>query len=293
MTTRTAVRKSYKLFIGGKFPRSESGRVLPLHAPKGEAHLANYARASRKDLRDAVQAAAKALPIWRDATPSLRGQILYRMAEVLETRKEALIAELREQTGTTVVQARREVEQSIDRLVWYAGWADKFVQCFGTVNPVAAPYFNCTVPEPVGIIGVVAPDQPALLGVISKLAPALVSGNVTVVIASETAPLTAIGLAEVVATSDVAAGVVNILTGKRAELLPHLASHMGVGAIDYSGDDATEAALLQRESAGNLKRIMIRTRPHLTEWFDNTAGQSPYWIADLCEMKTAWHPMGL
>lgn len=290
---RIHVRKTYKLYIGGKFPRSESGRSLPVKAPRGKDIVAYISHASRKDLRDAVAAAQKAQAGWHKMTAYLRGQILYRVAEMVETRKSAFVDELQRTTTQTVAQARNEVEAAIDRLVWYAGWADKYVQCFGSVNPVAAPFFNFTLPEPIGVVGVIAPDECPLLGLVSKIAPAIISGNAVVVVASETAPLTAITFAEVLATSDVPAGVVNILTGLRKELLPVMAGHMGVHAIDYSGTHADEIARMQQEAPANVKRIIVRETPKGRQWFDAALGQSPYWITKLCEMKTAWHPIGL
>lgn len=285
--SRVDVKKTYKLFIGGKFPRSESGRALKIKD-------INYSHASRKDLRNAVVAAEKAQNDWQSATPYLRGQILYRSAEMLETRKAAFSAEIVLQTGVTSAQANREVEASIDRLVWYAGWSDKFAQIFGSVNPVGLPFFNITAPEPMGIVGIVAPEEAPLLGLVSKIAPAIVSGNAVVVIASEKAPLTAISFGEVLATSDLPGGVVNILSGEKKELLSVLADHMGVKAIDYSGNQAEQIQMLQSSAAKNLKRIIIRETPRTTaDWQKEKNAQSPYWIADLCEMKTAWHPIGV
>lgn len=293
MTTRIDIKKTYKLFIGGKFPRSESGRAIKLLGPNQKTPIANIARASKKDLRDAVVAATKAAEGWSTTTPYLRGQILYRAAEMLETRKSAFVEEIRLQTGTTVAKATREVEKSIDRLVWYAGWADKFTQLFGSINPVAAPYFNFTIPEPMLVVGLVAPDESPLLGLVSKIAPAIVSGNAVIVLASQTFPLCAISFGEVLATSDLPGGVVNILTGHRTELLPVLAKHMGVYGIDYSGQDAAEHKLLQHEAPENVKRITLRATPHGDDWFDDAKAQSPYFISALCEMKTAWHPIGV
>ncbi len=292
-TSRLDVRKTYKLYIGGKFPRSESGRYFPLNGPDGKTLIANVAFASRKDLRDAVTAATTAAPGWASANPVLRGQILYRSAEMLEARLSAFVEELCLQTGEAPAKARREVEKSIDRLVWYAGWADKFAQLFGCVNPVAAPFFNFTLPEPMGVVGLVAPNDAPLLAVVSKIAPAIVSGNAAVLIASERFPLSALSFGEVLATSDLPSGVVNILSGPRSELLPVLAKHMGVQGIDYSGRDAAEITLLQREGAANVKRVIVRPDPHGAAWWNESAAQSPYWIESLCEMKTAWHPIGV
>jgi acyl-CoA reductase-like NAD-dependent aldehyde dehydrogenase len=263
---RLPVRKTYKLFIGGAFPRSESGRTY-------EAQGQNVARASRKDLRDAVVAARAAQPKWGGLTAYNRGQVLYRIAEMMEARA-AEFAEL--------ASGRDEVERAIDRWVWYAGFADKLAQVLGSSNPVAGPYFNFTVPEPTGVVGVVAPDDPPLLGLVSRIAPALVGGNAVVAIASESSPLAAIELAEALATSDVPAGAVNLLTGRRAELAPWLASHMDVNAIDLTGADGLRADL-ERAAAENVKRIVVGA--------PNT--QSLYEIAAFLELKTVWHPIGV
>ncbi len=264
--SRVPVQKTYKLFIGGAFPRSESGRTLEV-----QGH--NVARASRKDVRDAVKAARGAATGWSSGTAYNRGQILYRLAETLETRAGAL---------ASVCSGRDEVAAAIDRIVWYAGWADKLAQVLGGSNPVAGPYFNFTVPEPTGVVALVAPDEPALLGLCSQLAPALVGGNTVVAIGSETQPLAAIELAEAIATSDVPAGVVNILTGLRDELAPVLASHMDVNAIDLAGI-AGPTAELEREAAANVKRV-VHSDPER---------QSPWAIGAFLELKTVWHPTGV
>ena len=264
--SRLPVRKTYKLFVGGEFPRSESGRTY-------EAEGQNVARASRKDLRDAVRAARGAVPKWSGMTAYNRGQVLYRIAEMMESRKEEL---------ADLSSGRKEVETAVDRWVWYAGWADKYAQLLGTSNPVAAPYFNFTIPEPTGVVGIIAPDEPALDGLVGRLAPVIVGGNTAVVLASETAPLAAIELAEALATSDVPGGVVNILTGFRAELAPWLAGHMDVNAIDVAGADG-EIPELERLAADNVKRV-VRGRPDR---------QSPYEIAAFLELKTVWHPIGV
>jgi acyl-CoA reductase-like NAD-dependent aldehyde dehydrogenase len=264
MSARLPVRKTYKLYIGGAFPRSESGRTLEL-----EGH--NVARASRKDARDAVAAARKAFPGWSSATAYNRGQVLYRLAETMETRHAAL---------ARVCSGRREVARAIDRVVWYAGWADKLAQVLGGANPVAGPYFNFTVPEPTGVVAVVAPDEPALDGLVARVLPALAGGNAVVVVASEAHPLAAIELAEAVATSDVPAGVVNVLTGHREELAPVLAAHMDVNAIDVTGVDGDVAAL-EVLAAENVKRV-VRARED----------RSPWEIGAFMELKTVWHPIG-
>ena len=264
MTGRLAVRKTYKLFIGGAFPRSESGRTLELEGY-------NVARASRKDAREAVVAARKAFGGWRGATAYNRGQVLYRLAETMETRAGAFAA---------ACSGRREVARAIDRVVWYAGWADKLAQVLGSANPVAGPYFNFTVPEPTGVVAIVAPAEPALDGLIARLAPAMVGGNAVVVVASEAHPLAAIELAEAVATSDVPNGVVNVLTGIRDELAPVVAAHMDVNAIDVTGADG-DAAALEVLAAENVKRV-VRARED----------RSPWEIGAFMELKTVWHPIG-
>ncbi|HZG34781.1 MAG TPA: aldehyde dehydrogenase family protein [Gaiellaceae bacterium] len=263
--TRLPVRKTYKLFVGGGFPRSESGRTY-------EAEGQNAARASRKDVRDAVVAARKAQPKWGGATAYNRGQVIYRLAEMMETRAGDLAA---------VCSGQAEVEAAIDRVVWYAGWADKLAQVLGSANPVSGPYFNFTVPEPTGVVAVLAPDQPALAGLVSRLVPALVGGNAVVVVASELHPLAAIELAEAVATADVPGGVVNVLTGFRSELAPVLAGHMDVNALDVTGADG-ESPELERLAATNVKRV-VKGSPD---------GQSPWDVAAFLELKTIWHPIG-
>jgi acyl-CoA reductase-like NAD-dependent aldehyde dehydrogenase len=262
---RLPVKKTYKLFIGGAFPRSESGRTY-------EAEGQNVARASRKDVRDSVRAARASLPKWAGMTAYNRGQILYRLAEMIESRSSEF-AEL--STG------RGEVERTVDRIVWYAGWADKLAQVLGSSNPVAGPYFNFTVPEPTGVVAILAPDEPPLLGLVSRVVPALTGGNAVVAVASETHPLAAIELAEALATSDVPGGVVNLLTGHRDELAPWLASHMDVNAIDITGANGTSAEL-ERAAADNVKRV-VRGNPD---------SQSPWEIASFLELKTVWHPVG-
>ena len=266
MGERLPVRKTYKLYVGGAFPRSESGRTY-------EAQGANVARASRKDVRDAVRAARGALPKWAAATAYNRGQVLYRVAEMLESRSDDL---------ARLCSGRGEVETAIDRVVWYAGWADKLPQVLGGSNPVAGPYFNFTVPEPTGVVGVLAPERPALAGLVTRLAPVIVGGNVAVVLASESQPLAAMELAEVLATSDVPGGVVNLLTGHRAELAPVLAVHMDVNALDLSGSNG-DSAELERAAAANVKRVVRGT----------VDGQSPWEIAPFLELKTVWHPIGV
>ena len=263
--SRLPVRKTYKLFVGGAFPRSESGRTY-------QAEGQNVARASRKDARDAVKAARGAQPGWAGATAYNRGQVLYRLAEMMETRTADLAA---------VCSGKKEVEAAIDRVVWYAGWADKLAQVLGSSNPVSGPYFNFTFPEPTGVVAILAPDEPALGGLVSRLAPALVGGNAVVLVASETRPLAAIELAEAIATSDVPGGVVNILTGHREELAPILAGHMDVNALDLTGANG-QSPELERLAADNVKRVV---HGHADE-------QSPWAIASFLELKTVWHPVG-
>jgi acyl-CoA reductase-like NAD-dependent aldehyde dehydrogenase len=264
--SRLPVKKTYKLYVGGEFPRSESGRTY-------EAQGANVARASRKDVRDAVRAARGAFPKWAGITAYNRGQVLYRIAEMMEARRSEF-AEL--------CSGAKEVDRAIDRFVWYAGWADKLGQILGSSNPVAGPYFNFTIPEPTGVVGVVAPDEPPLAGFVSRIAPAIVGGNATVVLASETSPLAAVELAEVLATSDVPGGVVNVLTGHRDELAPVLAGHMDVNALDIGGADG-QSEELERLAADNVKRV-VRGRPD---------AESPWEIASFLELKTVWHPIGV
>lgn len=283
---RLNVLKTYKLSIGGKFPRGESGRCAAALGPDGKS-LGNYCVASRKDFRDAVVAARKAQPGWEKATAYLRGQILYRAAEMLQTRRAELAEELT-RSGTKAAAA--EVDSCIDRLVHYAGWTDKFPQVFGAVNPVSTPHFNFTFPEATGVVVAVCPDAPALLGLVTLIAPIILSGNACIVLASSSAPLPAVTFAEVLATSDLPGGVVNLLTGSRAELAPHFASHMDVNAIVDGSDDAATSAILRGGSAMNMKRYASRTLSS-AEWASEKA-ESPYWILDTVEMKTAWHPVG-
>jgi acyl-CoA reductase-like NAD-dependent aldehyde dehydrogenase len=262
---RLPVKKTYKLFVGGAFPRSESGRTY-------EAEGQNVARGSRKDARDAVKAARAAQAGWANATAYNRGQVLYRIAEMVEAR----VPEFAE-----LCTGRDEVERAIDRIVWYAGWADKLSQVLGGSNPVAGPYFNFTVPEATGVVAVLAPDEPPLLGLVTRLIPPLVGGNAVVAVASESRPLAAIELAEAIATSDVPGGVVNLLTGYRKEIAPVLASHMDVNAIDICGADGLGPEL-ERLAADNVKRVVLG-KPDV---------QSPWEISSFLELKTVWHPIG-
>jgi len=264
--SRLPVKKTYKLFVGGEFPRSESGRTY-------EAEEQNVARGSRKDLRDAVRAARGAFPKWAGMTAYNRGQVLYRIAEMMEARRSEF---------ADLCSGPKEVDRSIDRFVWYAGFADKLAQVIGSSNPVAGPYFNFTLPEPQGVVGILAPDEPALAGLVSRLAPAIVGGNAVVAVTSETHPLAAIELAEALATADVPGGVVNILTGLREELAPWLAGHMDVNAIDVTGADG-EVAELERLAAENVKRVVRGAADDQSAWE----------ISRFLELKTVWHPIGV
>jgi acyl-CoA reductase-like NAD-dependent aldehyde dehydrogenase len=292
---RIDVRKTYKLYIGGAFPRSESGRSYVVRA-SDDTPLANACRASRKDLRDAVRAARKAFEPWADKSAMNRGQVLYRVAELMEGRREQFVAEVAQAEGLREAKARETVTRAIDRWVWYAGWADKIAQVLGSSNPVAASYFNFTIPEPTGVVGVVAPEQSSLLGLISRLAPPLVAGNAVVVIASETRPLPAVTLTEVLATSDVPGGVVNVLTGLKRELIPIMAGHVDVDAIDVWGvpdDLRTDVELVAADNVKRLARRPPGTTDARFDWLDDRAAERPEWIAAFLEMKTVWHPIGV
>jgi acyl-CoA reductase-like NAD-dependent aldehyde dehydrogenase len=290
MNTHLEVRKTYKLYIGGNFVRSESGRYLPAQSSAG-AHLDNYSQASRKDLRDAVAAARGAFDGWAKKTAYLRGQILYRAGEMLQNRAAELTNELARSTGVSPARARAEVRTAIDRLIYYAGWTDKYSQIFGSVNPVATSHFNFTVPEPTGVVAILAPGEPALVSLVSLLCPVILSGNSAVVVASEKHPLPALTFAEILATSDLPGGVVNVLSGRGAELAPHIASHMDINAI-VDGTGLTDlGAALQAGTSHNLKRYAARSLP-LKDWF-TTSAEDPYRILDTVEFKTAWHPIGV
>ncbi|HEU4672604.1 MAG TPA: aldehyde dehydrogenase family protein [Candidatus Limnocylindrales bacterium] len=294
---RLEVRKTYKLYVAGAFPRSESGRSYVIRAADGRP-LANAVRASRKDLRDAVRAARAAFPKWQNATAMNRGQVLYRVAELMEGRRDQFVAEVRDAEGVSGPRAVELVGRAIDRWVWYAGWADKIAQVLGSSNPVAAPYFNFTVPEPSGVVGVVAPEASSLLGLVSRLAPVVVSGNAAIVLASEARPLPAVTLGEVLATSDVPGGVVNVLTGLRRELVPVLAAHEDVDALDTWGVPDALRVDVELAATDNVKRV---ARPPLGpnggvarfDWLDDRATERPEWIAAFLELKTVWHPIGV
>jgi acyl-CoA reductase-like NAD-dependent aldehyde dehydrogenase len=292
---RIDVRKTYKLYIGGAFPRSESGRSYVVQAADGEP-LANAVRASRKDLRDAVRAARAAFPGWAGKSAMNRGQVLYRVAELLEGRRDQFVAEVASAEGLRESRARAAVDRAIDRWVWYAGWADKIAQVLGSSNPVAASYFNFTIPEPTGVVGVVAPETSSLLGLVSRLAPPLVAGNTVVVLASETRPLPAVSLTEILATSDVPGGVVNVLTGLRKELVPVLAGHVDVDSLDVWGVPNEMRADVESVAADNVKRLARRPKGVTDarfDWMDDRAAERPEWIAAYLEMKTVWHPIGI
>lgn len=280
MSERIDVKKTYKLFINGAFPRSESGRTYEIKNGKGN-FIANPCMASRKDLRDAVVAARSAQHGWSMSTAYNKGQILYRLAEMLEGRRTQFVEEILAITGVSKVKADKEVTDSVDRLVWYAGWSDKLSSLSGSLNPVAGPYYNFTVPESMGVIAAIAPEMPSLLGLIDAIAPIIVGGNTVVVLASTQAPLSAMSFAEVIATSDVPAGVINILTGKKDEIAPWMASHMDIDGFDISGVGAKSQGALRIAGAENLKRIFTFT------------SADPGRILAFLENKTVWHPIGL
>lgn len=282
MSKRLTVPKTYKLYIGGAFPRTESGRTYEVTSTKGE-FLANAAKASRKDARDAVTAARAAVKGWSGATAYNRGQVLYRVAELLEGRRAQFVDEISQQTGASTSAANAELDETVDRWVWYAGWCDKFGQVAGNGNPVAGPYFNISVLEPTGVVGIIAPQDSPLLGLVSAVAPALVTGNTVVVVASERFPLSAISLAEVLATSDVPGGVVNILTGSPAEIAPWLSAHADVNALDLVGAGDLDWIDLQIVAADTLKRVLA------PEGGPDAAVPSLDRITAFTETKTVWH----
>ncbi|MHB1172481.1 MAG: aldehyde dehydrogenase family protein [Lacisediminihabitans sp.] len=282
--SRLAVPKTYKLYIGGAFPRSESGRTFEVLSTKG-VFLANAAKASRKDARDAVAAARAAVASWSGATGYNRGQVLYRIAELLEGRRAQFASEIAVSEGVSVVTAHKQVDSAIDVWVWYAGWADKYVQVAGNGNPVSGPYFNISTPEATGVVAVIAPQGSSLLGLVSVVAPALVSGNAVVVVASEKSPLSAISLSEVLATSDVPGGVVNVLTGSAAEIAPWLASHADVNALDLAGAGSLDWVELQIAAAETLKRVLPPE--------DGVPAPSVERITFFTETKTVWHTKAL
>ena len=282
---RIAVAKTYKIYIGGKFPRTESGRYFPLEDKQGNI-VANMCRGSRKDFRNSVVAARKAQPGWAQASAYLRGQILYRIAEMLEGRRDQFIAELQTQ-GSAARAAEKEVNLSIDRLIYFAGWADKYQQVFSAVNPVSSSHFNFSVLEPTGVVAIMAPEDTGLLGLISNIAPEIEGGNSCVVLASASKPLSAVSFAEVLHASDVPAGVVNLLTGFRSELTEFFASHMDVNAVIYCDGGKAVARTVQELAADNIKRVIARNR---VDWMQDA--ENPYLIRDTQEVKTTWHPIG-
>ena len=282
--SRIEVLKTYKIFIGGKFPRTESGRFFPLKNKDGDL-LANICLSSRKDFRNAVVSARNTQKGWENTTALNKGQILYRIAEILEGRKLQFIEELM-MTGSSKLQAKNEVESSIDRLIYYAGWSDKFQQIFSSVNPVASSHFNFSVPQAMGVVSIIAPNEFPLLGLVSIVAPIIVGGNTCIVLSSEKNPMVSISFAEVLNTSDVPHGVVNILTGESKELISHFASHKDVNAIIYCGDNNEEIKEIESVSVENLKRVKIYKRK---KW-DDKISQSPYFIEKCQEIKTTWHP---
>lgn len=284
---RIPVAKTYKIYINGKFPRTESGRYFPLRDAAGTV-LANICLCSRKDFREAVVAARAAFAGWSGASAYLRGQILYRIAEMLEGRRNQFISELT-LMGLSRARARSEVTACIERLVYYAGWSDKYQQLFSCVNPVASSHFNFSVTEPMGVIAIISPETTSLLGLVSSLAPVIVGGNTCVALASTSKPLCAVSFAEVLQASDVPSGVVNILTGDRAELLEHFSSHMDVNAVIYSDVDSDQAREIETRAADNIKRVVARGD---IAW-ERQSAQSPYLIRDTQEIKTTWHPVGL
>jgi acyl-CoA reductase-like NAD-dependent aldehyde dehydrogenase len=280
--SRLDVRKTYKLYINGEFPRSESGRSFPVMAADGSV-VARASQASRKDLREGVRAARNAFPGWAARSGYNRGQIMYRIAELVEDRSDTFADQL-QVGGLSSSRARTEVARSIDRLVWYAGWCDKFAQVYGNLNPVAGPFFNISSPEPTGVVGVICPEEPGLLGLVTRLGPVLAAGNTAVVVASGSQPLASVTFAEVLETSDVPPGVVNILTGRKPELVPWLAQHMDVNAVDATGAEDGLAVMVEEGAVHNVKRVVVA---------DDPEGQSPYLIAAFTETKTVWHPKGL
>jgi acyl-CoA reductase-like NAD-dependent aldehyde dehydrogenase len=288
MTERVDVRKTYKLFIGGAFPRSESGRSYEVNDASGQFQ-ANAARASRKDARDAVIAARTGWKSWSSATAYNRGQVLYRVAEVMEGRRDQFVSEVSAGEGIGKRAANAIVDAAIDRLVWYAGWCDKFAQVIGSTNPVAGPYFNFSIPEATGVVAIVAPEDSSLLGLINVIAPTVATGNAVIVVTSQTRPIPAITLAEVLATSDVPSGVVNILTGSAAEIMPWLASHADVNGLDLTGlGDLELSRNLQIDAAGTVKRVRP-PQPDI-DWHADP-GLNP--MRAFVETKTVWHPMGI
>ncbi len=287
MSKRLDVKKTYKLYIGGAFPRSESGRYYSLTGKSG--FTANICLASRKDFRNAVVAARKAQSGWAARSAYNRGQILYRIAEIMEGRRDQLIAELKLE-GATDKQASKEVDAAIDRAVYFAGWSDKYQQVFGTVNPVASSHFNFSVPEPTGVVTILLPDSASLLGLLQFVLPAIVGGNTVVVLTAESRPLAPLTLGEILHSSDVPGGVINILSGYRSELISNFSTHMDVNAVMYGGNDEEAITLIQKNAAENVKHVVLRKDD---DWFDEERNEHPYVIMELQEIKTTWHPVGI
>jgi acyl-CoA reductase-like NAD-dependent aldehyde dehydrogenase len=290
MSTRLTVWKTCKLYIGGAFPRSESGRYFAATSPEGR-RVANMSRGSRKDCRNAVAVARGALAGWSGRTGFNRGQILYRLAEMIESRRHTLAAQLVADADYSAEEAERELDACVDRLVWYAGWGDKFTQFASTVNPVSAPYFNFSTPEAVGVVVIVAPRHAPLLGLVTAIAPVIIAGNTVLVVVDGPAPTLAIELAEAIATSDVPGGVVNIVTGFRDELLPSIAAHRDIDAIALYGSPLDERRMVETAAADAVKRVWCDADPSRVEWLDERY-DSPYRILPFIETKTAWHPVG-
>lgn len=287
---RVPVRKAYKMYVGGAFIRSESGRYTQVNEAPGLSTKENVSRASRKDGRDAVKAALGAWPGWSGRTAFNRGQILYRLAEMMEARKAELVTSL-VNGGLSREESERETLAAIDRAIAYAGWCDKYQSLFASLNPVAGPHFDFTTPESMGVVTIVAPERPALLGLVGAILPVIASGNTCVVLASEADPRTAVAFSEALATSDLPGGVVNILTGPAKEVLPHLAKHMDVAALDLHGVDAALSKSVEEAAVINVKRVRVRSLGQ-ADWFDAAAAESPRWIERFVEMKTIWHPAG-
>ncbi len=292
MTAHLPVLKMYKLFIGGKFTRTESERYLSAVNPKSKEKICNYSRASRKDLRNAVVAARSGYTSWSTKTAYERGQILYRLAEMLEGRKDQFVNEITISTKSTKAQAVKEVNKSIDRIVWFAGFADKWMHLVSSVNPVQDGYFNFSIPEPTGVVGILLPDEPPLLGLVSRICPVIVSGNSCVIIASESAPLPALSFSEVIATSDFPAGAINILTGLKKELIGHLASHMDVNAFDYADSDRSYKKEVQISCAENVKRFIYSAHKVKDDYYTDGLNENLKQIQNFTEIKTVWHTVG-
>ncbi|HRK00866.1 MAG TPA: aldehyde dehydrogenase family protein [Ignavibacteria bacterium] len=291
MTSRLEIPKMYKLFIDGKFTRTESERYLDALNPKNGKKICNISRASRKDVRNSVVAARKGFSLWSEKTAYERGQIMYRFAEMLEGRKDQFTEEIFVSTKQNSAGCRKEVQKAVDRIVFYSGFCDKWIQLSGSVNPVQSGYFNFSIPEPTGIVGIILPDTLSLLPLISRLSAVTASGNSCIIIANESAPLPALSIAEVIATSDFPAGVINILTGKKSELTPHLAGHFDVNAVDVCADKNTDRKSLQELCSNNVKRFNFIKPDH--DWFNDSDNENLKEIEKFSELKTVWHTMGM